>query len=203
MKTKILQDDGGLSFLGGFPAVEEVKVKFYSNSFIGSNCKTVTKTLTPSWKYDTKNSDQYCVKRLNRNFSESFPCWSQAVNCREEGNGLLGHLCLHYCLQNHHHVSPLCPKIEEKLSTIYNTIYLSGGHKGSRQPVLVSSWDKTPDHQHQCGRISPLKYNVGNPSISTLRSESCFWPISTTCSNQPRNWKYITFYFLVSCLCCD
>ena len=28
LKTKILQDDGGLSFLGGFPAVEEVKVKF-------------------------------------------------------------------------------------------------------------------------------------------------------------------------------
>ena len=48
LKTKILQDDGGLSFLGGFPAVEEVKVRFYSNSFIGSNCKTVTKTLTPS-----------------------------------------------------------------------------------------------------------------------------------------------------------
>ena len=48
MKTKILQDDGGLSFLGGFPAVEEVKVKFYSNDFIGSNCKTVTKTLAPS-----------------------------------------------------------------------------------------------------------------------------------------------------------
>ena len=46
-KTKILQDDGGLSFLGGFAPVEEVKVKFYWNSFIGSNCKTVTKTLTP------------------------------------------------------------------------------------------------------------------------------------------------------------
>ena len=48
MKTKILQDDGGLSFLGGFAPVEEVKVKFYWNSFIGSNCKTVTKTLTPN-----------------------------------------------------------------------------------------------------------------------------------------------------------
>ena len=47
MKTKILQDDGGLSFLGGFAPVEEVKVKFYWNGFIGSNCKTVTKTLTP------------------------------------------------------------------------------------------------------------------------------------------------------------
>ena len=48
LKTKILQDDGGLSFLGGFAPVEEVKVKFYWNGFIGSNCKTVTKTLTPS-----------------------------------------------------------------------------------------------------------------------------------------------------------
>ena len=48
LKTKILQDDGGLSFLGGFAPVEEVKVKFYWNSFIGSNCKTVTKTLTPN-----------------------------------------------------------------------------------------------------------------------------------------------------------
>ena len=47
LKTKILQDDGGLSFLGGFAPVEEVKVKFYWNGFIGSNCKTVTKTLTP------------------------------------------------------------------------------------------------------------------------------------------------------------
>ena len=48
LKTKILQDDGGLSFLGGFAPVEEVKVKFYWNGFIGSNCKTVTKTLTPN-----------------------------------------------------------------------------------------------------------------------------------------------------------
>ena len=47
LKTKILQDDGGLSFLGGFAPVEEVKVKFYWNGFIGSNCKTVTKTSTP------------------------------------------------------------------------------------------------------------------------------------------------------------
>ena len=48
LKTKILQDDGGLSFLGGFAPVEEVRVKFYWNGFIGSNCKTVTKTLTPN-----------------------------------------------------------------------------------------------------------------------------------------------------------
>merc|ERR1711962_1242561 len=34
---------------------------------------------------------------------ESFPCWSQAVNCREEGNGLLGHPCLHLRLQHYHH----------------------------------------------------------------------------------------------------
>merc|ERR1711962_175755 len=34
---------------------------------------------------------------------ESFPCWSQTINCREEGNGLLGHLCLHQRLQHHHH----------------------------------------------------------------------------------------------------
>merc|ERR1711962_91766 len=51
---------------------------------------------------------------------ESFPCWSQAVDCREEGNGLLGHLCLHQRLQDHRHVSPLCPRAEEKLSTINN-----------------------------------------------------------------------------------
>ena len=47
LKTKILQDDGGLSFLGGFPAVEEVKVRFYSNSFIGSNLQDSNNTIDP------------------------------------------------------------------------------------------------------------------------------------------------------------
>merc|ERR1711962_1607428 len=94
---------------------------------------------------------------------ESFPCWSQAVNCREEGNGLLGHLCLHYRLQHHHHVSPLCPRTEEKLSTIINAISLrrTKSKQAASTCILLRQNPKSPTPMWE--DIIPSQVQCGEP----------------------------------------